>query len=113
MVARSSGAGRKISTSAGAFSSSQTRSSPEIPSLPVAVAETTTRSKVSSASSSASAMVPSRRLELSRVARRLGGARAQFRNTGVPPDASLKVPVIDAGSQIARGTALRVPEKLN
>ncbi len=43
----SSGPGRRISTSAGAFSKSQTRSSPEKPAPASAVAGTTTRSKLS------------------------------------------------------------------
>src|SRR6201996_1008590 len=46
----SSGPGRRIITSAGARSISQTRSSPERPWVPVAPAETTTRSNSSSAS---------------------------------------------------------------
>ena len=49
------GAGRRMSTSAGARSSSQIRSSPERPASPVAVAGTTTRSKLSWPSSRFSA----------------------------------------------------------
>jgi len=49
------GPGRRISTSAGALSSNQTRSSPENPVCPVALAGTTTRSKVSRSSSRSNA----------------------------------------------------------